>query len=107
MIPGLGVHDSWLDLSGNLWFTCNIPNKRTTIGRIDTGTGEVKLFKVTAANGLAAQTHGMTRDPNGIIWFNVNPGRGGIGRLDPKAETIAVFVPPSGMSPTGGATTVD
>ena len=49
----------------------------------------------------------MTRDPNGIIWFNVNPGRGGIGRLDPKTEKIEVFLPPTGMSPTGGATTVD
>jgi streptogramin lyase len=106
-IPGWGVHDSWLDLSGNLWFTCNIPNKRTTIGRIDTTSGEVKLFKVPAQNGLAAQTHGMTRDPNGIIWFNVNPGRGGIGRLDPKTQEISVFIPPEGMSPTGGATTVD
>ena len=54
-----------------------------------------------------AQTHGMTRDANGIIWFNVNPGRGGIGRIDPKTENIDVFIPPAGMSPTGGATTVD
>src|ERR1019366_1162940 len=30
LIPGWGVHDAWLDLSGNVWFTCNIPNKRTT-----------------------------------------------------------------------------
>ena len=86
LIPGWGVHDSWLDLSGNLWFTCNIPNKRTTIGRIDTTTGAVKLFKVAGPNGLAAQTHGMTRDPNGIIWFNINNGRGGIGRLDPATQ---------------------
>ena len=49
----------------------------------------------------------MTRDPNGIIWFNVNPGRGGLGRLDPKTEKIDVYLPPTGMSPTGGATTVD
>src|SRR4030081_1706011 len=35
MIPGWGVHAAWLDLDGKLWFTCNIPNKRTTIGRID------------------------------------------------------------------------
>ena len=49
----------------------------------------------------------MTRDANGIIWFNVNPGRGGLGRLDPKTEKIDVYLPPTGMSPTGGATTVD
>jgi streptogramin lyase len=107
MIPGWGVHDAWLDLDGKLWFTCNIPNRRTTIGKIDPKTGDVKLFKVPALNGLAAQTHGMTRDPKGIIWFNANNGRGGLGRLDPKTERIDVYMPPQGMSPTGGATTVD
>src|SRR5262249_17510193 len=107
LIPGWGVHDAWLDLDGELWFTCNIANRRTTIGKIDSKTGEVKLFKVPAVNGLAAQTHGMTRDPNGIIWFNVNNGRGGLGRLDPQSERIHVYMPPQGMSPTGGATTVD
>jgi len=107
LIPGWGVHDAWLDLDGQLWFTCNIPNRRTTIGKIDGKTGEVKLLKVPAVNGLAAQTHGMTRDPNGILWFNANNGRGGIGRLDPKTERIDVYLPPAGMSPTGGAVTVD
>src|SRR3954467_12278909 len=107
MIPGWGVHDAWLDLQGDVWFTSNIPNKQVTIGRIGAKTGEVKLFAVPASEGLVAQTHGMTRDPNGIIWFNVNPGRGGIGRMDPKTERLDVFIPPTGMSPTGGATTVD
>ncbi len=107
LIPGWGVHDSWLDLTGNLWFTCNIPNKRMTIGRINTATGEVKLFKVAGPNGLAAQAHGMTRDPNGIIWFNVNNGRGGLGRLDPATQIIDVYLPPNGMTQTGGAVTVD
>ncbi len=107
LIPGWGVHDAWLDLTGNLWFTCNIPNKRTTIGRIDTATGTVKLFKVAGANGLAAQTHGMTRDPKGILWFNINNGRGGIGRLDPASQKIEVYLPPLGMIETGGAATVD
>jgi hypothetical protein len=107
LIPGWGVHDAWLDLTGNLWFTCNIPNKRTTIGRIDTATGAVKLFKIAAANGLAAQTHGMTRDPKGILWFNINNGRGGLGRLDPATQKIEVYLPPLGMTQTGGAATVD
>ena len=107
LIPGWGVHDAWLDLDGQLWFTCNIPNRRTTIGKIDPVSGAVKLFKLPAANGLAAQTHGMTRDDKGIIWFNANNGRGGLGRLDPKTERIDVYMPPQGMSPTGGATTVD
>ena len=107
MIPGWGVHDAWLDDAGNVWFTCNIPNKRTSIGRVNTKTGEVKLINIPAKSGLAAQSHGMTRTPDGIIWFNINPGRGSLGRLDPKTEKIDVFTPPESMSPTGGATTVD
>ena len=107
MIPGWGVHDAWLDGEGHVWFTCNIPNRQTSIGRVDAKTGEVKLFNIPASSGLAAQSHGMTRTPDGLIWFNVNPGKGGIGRLDPKTEKIDVFIPPEGMSGTGGATTVD
>jgi streptogramin lyase len=107
LIPGWGVHDAWLDLTGNLWFTCNIPNKRTTIGRIDTATGTVKLFRVPGPNGLAAATHGMTRDTHGILWFNINNGVGGLGRLDPATQKITVYLPPVGMIQTGGAATVD
>ena len=107
LVPGYGVHDAWLDLNGNIWFTCNSPNRTLTIGKIDLATGTVTPFKIDAANGLAAGAHGMTRDPHGIIWFNVNPGRGGLGRLDPKTGAIDVFIPPQSMSPTGGATTVD
>jgi virginiamycin B lyase len=107
LIPGWGVHDAWLDSVGNVWFTCNLPNKRVTVGRVDARSGEVKLIKIPGQGELAAQTHGMTRTPDGTIWFNVNPGRGGIARLDPKTEKIDVFTPPEGMSPTGGAVTLD
>jgi streptogramin lyase len=107
MIPGWGVHDAWLDDDGNVWFTCNIPNKRTSLGKLNTRTGELKLINIPAKSGLAAQSHGMTRTPDGMIWFNINPGRGGLGRVDPKTEKIDVFTPPESMSPTGGATTVD
>jgi virginiamycin B lyase len=101
------VHDSWADLAGNIWFTSNVPNHSTSLGRIDAQTGDVKMIKVPGQNGMAANTHGMTRDPDGIIWFNVNPGKGSLGRLDPKTEQIQVFQPPNGVAPTGGATTVD
>ncbi|HVY58325.1 MAG TPA: carboxypeptidase regulatory-like domain-containing protein [Xanthobacteraceae bacterium] len=101
------VHDAWLDLDGVIWFTSNTPNHTTTIGRIDTRTGAYKPIKLPGQNGRAAQAHGMTRAPDGIIWFNANPGRGGLARLDPKTEQIQIYTPPPGMSPTGGATTVD
>jgi streptogramin lyase len=101
------VHDAWSDLDGNLWFTSNAPNHKTTIGRVDVATGEVKMFRVPKSGGLAANTHGMVRDPQGILWFNVNTGRGSLGRVNPKTQKIDVFTPPTGMMPTGGATTVD
>jgi streptogramin lyase len=108
---GRGVHDAWADLDGNLWFTNAVPNPSVTVGRIDAATGALNTFKVPGINGLAAGSHGMTRDSNGILWFNVGPttvpNQGGLARLDPKTETIEVFVPPAGMSGTGGAVTVD
>src|SRR5882757_9835459 len=101
------VHDAWSDLDGNLWFTSNVPNRHVTVGRIDTKTGAVKFLKVPGANGLAANTHGMFRDEAGNLWFDVNPGKRGLAKLDPRTEKIAVYIPPEGVSPTGGAVTVD
>jgi streptogramin lyase len=101
------VHDAWADLDGNLWFTANTPNRQASIGRIDGKTGAYKTLKVNGQKGLAGNSHGLTRDPKGMLWFNINTGRGSLARLDPKTERIDVFVPPQGMSATGGATTVD
>src|ERR1700716_1571414 len=68
---GSFVHDAFADADGNPWFTSNVPNRRITIGRIDAKSGEVKFVKLNNnANGLAANTHGMTRDSSGLIWFN-------------------------------------
>jgi streptogramin lyase len=106
--PGFGVHDAWIDADGqSIYFTCNVPNSVLTLGKFDLKTGAFKPLKVAAANGLAAPAHGITRDPTGTIWFNVNPGKGGLGKLDTKTDRIEVFIPPEGMAPTGGATTVD
>jgi streptogramin lyase len=106
--PGFGVHDAWIDADGtSLYFTCNVPNNVLTLGKFDLKTGAFTALKVHAANGLAAPAHGMTRDPNGTIWFNVNPSKGGLAKLDTKTDKIEVSLPPEGMAPTGGATTVD
>jgi streptogramin lyase len=106
--PGFGVHDAWIDADGqSVYFTCNVPNNVLTLGKFDLKTGAFKPIRVAAASGLAAPAHGMTRDPKGTIWFNVNPGKGGLGKIDTKTDKIEVFIPPDGMAPTGGATTVD
>jgi len=101
------LHDSSPDNNGNVWFTVNTPNHQATVGRVDTKTGETKLFKVAGQRGLAANAHGIVRDGNGILWFNANTGRGSLGRVDPRTEKIDVYVPPQTMSPTGGAVTID
>ena len=101
------VHDAWLDLQGDLWFTCNNPNRLVSIGHVNGKTGEVSFVKVTARNGLAATSHGMSRDKNGILWFDINPGRRSLGRLDPRTGDLKIFATPASMSPLGGAVTVD
>jgi streptogramin lyase len=40
-------------------------------------------------------------DPTGTIWFNVNPAKGGLGKLDTKTDKIEVFIPPEGMGRPG------
>jgi streptogramin lyase len=101
------LHDAYSDHDGNIWFTVNTPNYQATVGRVDTKTGETKLYKVAAQRGFAANAHGIVRDDKGILWFNANTGRGSLGRVDPKTEKIDVYVPPQNMSQTGGAVTID
>jgi streptogramin lyase len=104
---GLITHDGGMDFDGNLWFTSNNPNQLVTVGRVDGKTGEVKFLKVNRNDGRAANAHGLVRDQQGIFWFDVNPGRRSLGRLDPKTEKIDVYMTPPNMSPLGGAVTLD
>ncbi len=100
-------HDGGMGLDGNLYYTVNNPNKYVTIGKVDTKTGEVKYLKVVNNQGTAATAHGLVRDGDGNFWFDVNPGRRSLGKLDVKTEKITVYQTPSTMSPLGGAVTMD
>lgn len=107
-----GIHDAQADLNGNIWFSYNVSNHDISLGRVDAKTGALKTFKVPGLHGFAANGHGITRDQQGILWFNVSAGtEGGPGRLakiDPSTEQIEVFTPPAGMTgPTTAAGTVD
>ena len=106
-----GVHDAVADFDGNLWFTYSFPSHDITVARIDAKTGAVKNFKLDGAKGYADQTHGITRDEQGILWFNTRSAtvrsRGGLARLDPKTEKFTVYLPPSPMSGTAGTLDVD
>jgi streptogramin lyase len=100
-------HDGGMGLDGNLYFTVNNPNTLATIGKVDGKTGEVSYLKVNAKDGEAATSHGLTRDAKGNFWFDVNPGRRSLGKLDTASQKITVYETPSTMSPLGGAVTMD
>jgi streptogramin lyase len=108
---GHGVHDAQMDEDGNIWWTHNTPTKYTTVGRIDGKTGEVRSIKIAGLDGNAANSHGIIRDPQGIIWFNVGPTvvprKGGLARLDPKTEKVEIFVPSGTMSGAAGSLDYD
>ena len=100
-------HDGGMGLDGNLYFTSNNPNRLMTVGEVDTKTGAVKFLKVDGPGGRAATAHGLVRDGEGNFWFDVNPGRRSLGKLDPKTDKITVYQTPNSMSPLGGAVTMD
>ncbi len=100
-------HDGGLGLDGTIYFTVNNPNRMVTIGKLDPKTGAVKFIKADAANGLAANAHGLVRDNDGNFWFDVNPGRRALGKLDVTKDVISIYQTPSSMAPLGGAVTMD
>ena len=107
----IGIHDAQADLRGNIWFTYNMPSADITYGKIDAQTGDVKFFKLPGKGGLAAASHGMMRDPQGIIWADTRGSAaahgigGSMSRIDPVSEKIDVYTTPPDMA--GPASTVD
>jgi len=100
-------HDGALGLDGTIYFTSNNPNRGVTIGKVDPVTGAVKYLKADGAKGLAATAHGLARDRAGNLWFDINPGRRALGKLDTATEKITIYQTPESMAPVGGAVTID
>ena len=100
-------HDGALGLDGTIYYTSNNPNRGVTIGKVNPVTGAVKYLKADAANGLAATAHGLARDRAGNLWFDINPGRRALGKLDTTTDKITIYQTPESMSPVGGAVTID
>ena len=104
MHGGGGMHDSIVDDDGNAWITDSVRNNFRTLAKIDTKTDQVTGFKVTAPDGRRARgSHGITKDPDGILWFDTS---GALGRVDPRTEEFTLFTPPTPLR-VGGSPMVD
>ena len=106
-----GLHDSQMDMNGNIWFTTSEPSFARTVSMLDTKSGKVTNIKVPSINGLAAPTHGLTMDQKGILWATVigapAGGGGSLLRVDPNTMKYDVFAPPKGSSGAGTSIDVD
>jgi streptogramin lyase len=97
------IHDVHADNDGNAWGTRDRGPADMTLFKVNTKTGQVTGLSVK--NGQATRrSHSITKDRNGIIWFD--GGDGTVGRLDPKTESFEMFTPPLNMG-GGQLTTVD
>jgi streptogramin lyase len=106
-----GIHDVILDNFGNAWFSQSEPSAIRSYDKINLKTGEVTNYTVPGPNGIALHGHAMTRDQDGILWFNLQPAApGGLGRLarvDPATAKLDIYTPPKGMAGVGGDVSFD
>jgi streptogramin lyase len=99
-----GTHDTQMDRDGNLWLTYAQPSGVRSLGMVDAKTGKVTDIKVPGLHGMAAFTHGLAIDHNGILWFTAagagvaDGGVGSLASIDPKTMKFEVYPPPKGMS---------
>jgi streptogramin lyase len=92
---GSGMHDLQVDANGNAWVTDSVGNTGRTLVKVDHQTGKSTGYKIMAGNGVVALgSHGISKDSNGIMWFNTG---GRMGRLDPATEAIETYMPPYGL----------
>ena len=97
------IHDIIPDDEGNAWGTRDRGPADMTLFKIDTKTGQVSGFSVKNGQSIR-RSHSITKDRNGIIWFD--GGDGTLGRLDPKTAAFKMFTPPLNMG-GGQLTTID
>lgn len=75
-----------IDAAGRVWFT----GQSGIYGRVDPGSGEVKVFKAPRGRG----PYGMDSTPDGVVWFSSLAGSY-IARVDSDTGAVEVFDPPT------------
>jgi streptogramin lyase len=99
-----GTHDAQIDFNGNIWFTYAQPSISRSVGMVDHKTGKVTDIRIESVHGMAAFTHGLTIDHNGILWStaagtgSLDGGVGSLARIDPNTLKVEIYTPPKGMS---------
>jgi len=88
------IHDIVPADDGNAWGTRDRGPADMSLFKIDTRTGDVTGYVIRDGKGIR-RSHSITKDRNGIIWFD--GGNGPLGRLDPRTETFEMFTPPLNM----------
>ena len=101
-------HDGGMGLDGNLYYTVNNPNtpRHDRQGRRKDRRGLVPEGRCGERRS-GDQLTGWRATRKGNFWFDVNPGRRSLGKLDTATQKITVYETPSTMSPVGGAVTMD
>jgi virginiamycin B lyase len=89
--PGTNLNTAVFDPSGTLWFT----GQSGVYGRLDPGTGEIRVFDAPEGRG----PYGITATPAGTVWYASLAGSH-IARIDPATGAATVVEP---TTPNQGA----
>ena len=82
------VHTMMPDAKGNVWFSSWLGVKEDFIGKLNTSTGEVSLYKTGSYN---KHTHGICVDnQRQFVYFTENFGNK-LGQFDTKTETFKLL----------------
>jgi streptogramin lyase len=104
-----------MDDNGHLWVTSQHASSVGSIFKIDKDTGEMTWIGVEAPGGKMANTHGITRDAQGTIWYSAGrtpmPGsgapntmRGVLVSVNPNTLEQTIWEPPAHFQPLGTST---
>jgi streptogramin lyase len=92
---GRAAHDAVVGPDGMVYLS-DETTIDASIFKLDPRTGKISSYKFPAKNSGAASTHGISVDPDGLIWTN-NQSDDNLLMFDPKTEQFTEYVRPSDM----------
>src|SRR6516162_7421718 len=92
---GRAAHDAVVGPDGMVYLS-DETTIDASIFKLDPRTAKITPYKFPAKNSGAASTHGISVDPDGLIWTN-NQSDDNLLMFDPKTEQFTEYVRPSDM----------